>query len=279
MNGGATGALAIAGKLEYQGRVFARECVESTNDEAQRLAREGAASGVVVWARQQAAGRGRRGRRWQSPEGNLYCSVIVRPQCAPARAAQLSFVAAIAVGDAVAECLGPGAPSPTLKWPNDVLIRGRKVAGILLESNSATDGSELVLVVGVGVNIRCYPDDVEFPATGLVVEGAETIAPEAVLERLLGQFDCWYERWCREGLAPIRAAWQERASGLGAPVSVRLHRETFCGLFAGLDEDGALLVKLPEGGALRRVTAGDVFFPWLSETASAGAPGAARLSL
>jgi len=245
-------------------RVVAFDTLDSTNEEARRRIRSGtAAAGMVIWALCQQAGRGRRGRRWESPAGNLHCSLILRPDCPPAAAAQLSLVAAVAVGEALEAGLGRGG-RPQLKWPNDVLIGGRKVAGILLEADPDEAGGAGWLVVGVGVNIDHHPEGTDYPATSLSGEGAEPPDAAGVLELFLARFEPWYRRWCREGLAPVRAAWLERAVGIGLPVTVRLHAETVAGTFAGLDEDGTLLLDLVGGGVRRRVTAGDVFFPWMS---------------
>ena len=161
-----------------------------------------------------------------------------------------------------------------VKWPNDVLVGGRKLAGILLESdmapadaaaapgrNPAGAASVAALVVGVGINIGHAPEGTEFPATSLAREGAAELAVAAVLDIFLGRFGFWYRRWRREGLTPVRAAWLARAAGLGGPVTVRLHRETLCGSFIGLDGDGTLLLDPDGGGPVRRIAAGDVFFP------------------
>lgn len=235
--------------------------LDSTNDEIRRRAETGAPAGTVIWARQQTAGRGRRGRSWVSVEGNIYCSVLLRPACKPAAAAQLSFVAAVAVAEAVAEFL-PLGRTPKLKWPNDVLVGGRKVAGVLLESGTDRDGQVEWLAVGVGINVRHFPDGTEYPATSLVSEGLPTGIPiETVFESFMNHFRRWHAIWQWEGAASVRAAWLERAAGLGAMITVRLSRETLAGVFFGLDADGALLLAPPEGGACRRVAAGDVFFP------------------
>ena len=241
-------------------RVLPFDCLDSTNEEARRRLGAGAPAGTVVWARRQQAGRGRRGRVWVSEEGNLFCSIILRPDCPPAEAAQLSLVAALAVADTVQAMLGCGAPV-AVKWPNDVLAGGCKLAGILLESDGATVDGPTALVVGVGINVADAPAGTEFPATSLAAAGAPGLTAEVVLEHLLGSFAHWYCRWSSEGLEPVRGAWLERAAGLGGRVTVRLHGETLYGSFIGLDGDGALLLDPGDGGPVRRVAAGDVFFP------------------
>ncbi|MEI8394614.1 MAG: biotin--[acetyl-CoA-carboxylase] ligase [Rhodospirillaceae bacterium] len=239
------------------------DSVDSTNEEARRRAGIGAPSGTVIWARRQEHGRGRRGRRWESPDGNLYCSVILCPDCDPAVVAQISLVAAVALGETVAHCL-TGDLQPSLKWPNDVLVRGRKIAGILLESEPTADRGIARVVLGVGLNLRHFPADCEYPATSLVNEGVAEPDVAGTLKLFLARLGVWYARWQRLGLAPVREAWLTRAVGLGLPITVRLHRESFVGCFAGLDNDGSLLLDPEDGGAQRRVTAGDVFFPWLT---------------
>ena len=139
-------------------RLLAYEQIDSTNEEAKRLAAAGAPAGTLVWAGEQLAGRGRRGRGWASPPGNLYVSLLLRPACPPAQACQLNFVAAVALAEAVSALLPAGA-GVALKWPNDVLVGGAKVSGILLEASAALDRSIDWLVIGAGVNIASHPAD------------------------------------------------------------------------------------------------------------------------
>jgi BirA family biotin operon repressor/biotin-[acetyl-CoA-carboxylase] ligase len=238
----------------------------STNDEAKALARAGAPDGTLVWADEQAAGRGRRGRQWLSPPGNLYLSLVLRPDAAPSRAAQLGFVAALGLGDALRPlifddaraALGEPALRLRYKWPNDLLANGQKLAGILLESEttSAKDRVDFV-VVGIGVNIVSAPEDVEFPATSLAAEGVAQVTPALLLEGFIRHFAGWAGRWREEGFAPVRAAWLAAASGRGERVRVRLERSTLCGRFHDLDDDGALVLDGAEGR--RRIAAGEVF--------------------
>jgi len=230
--------------------------VGSTNDEAKRLARDGAEDGTLVWAREQTAGRGRRGRAWSSPPGNLYCSLVLRPDAPAARASQLSFVAALGLGEAIG-ALVPPLVALRYKWPNDVLLNEGKVAGILLESEGSRDGALDWLVLGLGVNVVSHPDDAERPATSLHAEGAADATAERLLEGFARCFLAWVDRWLEDGFEPVRAAWLARAAGVGKPIRVRLEREELAGRFAALDTDGALLLDTAAGR--RRVTAGDVF--------------------
>lgn len=219
------------------------DTIDSTNDEAKRLAGRGAAEGSVVWARAQTGGRGREDRTWISPPGNLYCSVILRPKTV---SAQIGFVAALAAAETVDA-------SATLKWPNDVLLDGKKVAGILLE---ASDGW---MVVGCGINLAQHPEGTPFPATSIRAATGRVVAPEAALSAFCAALDRWYRLWQRDGFGPVREAWLARAHPIGTPLSVRTSRSNLAGTFDGLDADGVLLLK-DSDGKLHRIAAGDVYF-------------------
>lgn len=237
-------------------RLVALDSVDSTNEEARRrlVADESLPEGTLVWAAEQTAGRGRRGRSWSSPRGNLYVSLVLRPGCAPGVAAQLGFVAAVALAETI-DGLLPAGGRARLKWPNDVLVDGGKVSGILLE---AEQGGALIL--GVGVNLQSRPERALYPAISLAEAGAAIREPAEFLERFAERLLTWYETWKRDGFAPLRAAWLARAVGLGQPIEVRLDRETLSGRFDALDESGALALALADGRC-RLVAAGDVFFP------------------
>lgn len=237
-------------------RLVSYDTVGSTNDEAKRLAGDGAKAGTLVWALEQTAGHGRRGRVWVSPRGNLYASLILRPDCPTDQAAQLGFVAALAVGGALGALL-PGLDSLSYKWPNDILVGGRKIAGILLESEMGAGTVLAFVVVGVGVNLASAPRDVEFPATSVAAERLGAVTPAAMLEAFAGHFQSWAQRWGEEGFAPVRAAWRSRAASLGKPIRVRLEAATLHGRFLDIDEQGALLLEA--AGERRRILAGRIF--------------------
>jgi BirA family biotin operon repressor/biotin-[acetyl-CoA-carboxylase] ligase len=239
-------------------RLAAFERIDSTNEEAKRRAAAGAPEGTLVWALEQTAGRGRRGRSWASPPGNLYMSLLLRPACGIEAAAQLSFVATVALGEALDALLPPG-PEVRFKWPNDVLIDGAKVSGILMEATASAGAAVEWVVLGIGVNVAHAPADAGYPATSLRAAGAQEATVPAVLEKLAMALLAWLERWRQQGFAPVRAQWLRFARGIGEPVEVRLQRETLHGRFDALDDSGALLLGLP-GGAVRSITAGDVFF-------------------
>jgi BirA family transcriptional regulator, biotin operon repressor / biotin---[acetyl-CoA-carboxylase] ligase len=237
-------------------RLVLCETVGSTNDEARQLARQGAAAGTVVWALEQTAGRGRRGRYWSSPRGNLFASLILRPACSTERAAQLGFVAGLGVGDALAQ-LAPGLGAPAYKWPNDVLIRGRKIAGILLESEIGPHDNPGLLIVGIGVNLASAPPDAEFPATSIADEGWPPPVPKVALEAVLRHFEMWTHCWQQQGFDPVREAWRARAFALGGQIRVRLETAILFGRFVDIDQQGTLLLET--AGQLRRIPTGDVY--------------------
>ena len=246
-----------APRLPEAYRLVSFDSIDSTNEAAKRLAGDGAASGTVVWARQQTAGKARRGREWVSKPGNLYCSVLLRPNRPAAEAMQISFVAATALADTLVAVLAPSA-TVECKWPNDVLVDGRKVAGILLESSARNGLAPDWLVVGVGVNVEHHPLSAEFPATSLRDAGGEDVSVTRMLTSFCHYFDSWFTAWSAEGFPPVRKAWLNRARGVGTPLTVRLERETISGTFTGVDTHGALIVEMAEG--TRRITSGDVFF-------------------
>jgi BirA family transcriptional regulator, biotin operon repressor / biotin---[acetyl-CoA-carboxylase] ligase len=239
-------------------RLVALDSVDSTNEEAKRRARAGAEDGTLVWARAQTHGRGRGGRSWASPPGNLYLSLVLQPDCAPADAAQLSFVAALGAGAALGEVVPPMV-EVTYKWPNDILLNRRKAGGILLETESVTRDRLDWLVLGVGINVATHPSEAVHPATSLRNEGADDVTVEMLLEAFARHFLSWVNRWLDDGFEPVRLAWREQARGIGAPVQVRLPNAELAGTFEDIDADGALLLRRADQ-SLQRVTAGDVFF-------------------
>lgn len=231
------------------------ETTASTNDDAKSMARAGAAEGALVHALRQTAGRGRQGNQWMSDTGNLYMSMVLRPQVSAAESGQLSFLVAVALAQTVQAVLPPSA-SIALKWPNDVLINGQKIAGILLESESMHSGSAALdwLVLGVGLNIVHAPEG----AASLQKAGAENLDVTHIRDLLAGNILSLYRRWQNEGFAVIRAAWLEHAAHLGKTIRVRLPKEEFYAVFDGIDAQGALEVTL-DSGAKRVIASGEVF--------------------
>jgi BirA family biotin operon repressor/biotin-[acetyl-CoA-carboxylase] ligase len=225
----------------------------STQDYVRELAVEGLPEGTLVQALTQTKGRGRQGRTWQSPMGNLYMSFILRPACAPDRAGQVSFVVAVALSRAMAAFMGK-AYKRTLKWPNDVLIGGKKCAGILIESGLSKENESLVdwLAVGVGVDILSPPEGF----AGLKDFCGKPVAIHPFRDKFLEEMAIVYGQWRNQGFAPIRKQWLNEAHGLGQAIKTSEYE----GVFKDLDSDGALVLTLADGTD-RIVRAGDVFFP------------------
>jgi BirA family biotin operon repressor/biotin-[acetyl-CoA-carboxylase] ligase len=231
--------------------------IDSTNEEARRLAAAGERGPIWLRADRQTAGRGRRGRAWESPAGNLAATLLIVPGKPASECAQLSFVTAIAVADAAS---GFAANAEIkVKWPNDVLANGRKLAGILLESASGGDGALTFLAIGVGINLAHFPPDTEFPATSLAALGVSVPSPSAALSQLAAHFAKWYEVWMTNGFSPIQDAWLARAAGLGSRIRARLTHEETSGVFEGIDNTGALILREAQGRT-RTIAAGEVFF-------------------
>jgi BirA family biotin operon repressor/biotin-[acetyl-CoA-carboxylase] ligase len=248
---------------------IALEETASTNAHALELLRTGAAPPhlTLVWARRQTSGRGRGGRVWQSPEGNVFFSMILRPQPQWEDLNQLPLVTSVAIHAAIRPHV-PASRAITIKWPNDLLIDGAKVSGTLIESHRAmrrTDAGRWTadaLVVGIGVNVAHFPSEgLLYPATSLRRAGS-AVEREQVIRDLAQALVDALESWGERGFAPIRTAYLERAHGLGASITVRtsLDRdESVSGVFEGIDERGALMLRLADG-SVRVVSGGDVFF-------------------
>jgi BirA family biotin operon repressor/biotin-[acetyl-CoA-carboxylase] ligase len=239
-------------------RLLELGAVTSTNDVARKLADEGEPAGLFVVADRQTAGRGREGRTWRSPPGNLYASLLLRPSRPLAEAANLSLVAGLALAEAVGTLSG-GRVEPRLKWPNDVQVDGAKLAGILLEGASDGHGGCLWLVVGVGVNVVSAPADaaVAYPTTHLVACGLADATPRSLLLALTETLRPHLDRWEAEGFAAIREAWLERAAAVDAAVELRLGDRLVTGRMVDVDKDGALRLRLASG-AVERFAAGEV---------------------
>lgn len=228
--------------------------VDSTNAEALRRA-PGLSAPLWILARSQTAGRGRRGRVWIDPPGNFAATLAVRLPDPPARLALRSFVAALALHEALAGLTGLG-PALALKWPNDLLLNGGKLSGILLET-----AGQGVLAVGIGVNLRAAPPadpEAAHPPVALRSETGFDIAPEALLARLAPAYAHWEAQLQSWGFAPLRAAFLARAARLGETITARTRAETATGIFEGIDETGALV--LATAGGRRTISAADVYF-------------------
>lgn len=258
-------------------RLAAFDTIGSTNTEAMQAALAGDPGGIWFCALQQTEGRGRRGRNWATPHGNMAASLLIVPDCDPTRAATLGFVAGVSLGQALRDVIpeaqiglgldganGQGARI-ALKWPNDVLADGAKLAGILLEARAMPGGGQAI-VIGFGVNIVSAPDGLPYPATSLRAMGAELDAGDvhsALAERWVDAFRLWDGG---RGLPEILAQWRQSAAGIGASVAISNNGEVVRGIFETIDDEGRLVVKR-EDGAQMTITAGDVHF---GATASLG---------
>jgi BirA family biotin operon repressor/biotin-[acetyl-CoA-carboxylase] ligase len=241
-------------------RLVAHEVLGSTNSEALSLARQGERGPLWVAAARQTAGRGRRGRAWISEPGNLYASLLLTDPAPAERWPQLSFVAALAVYDAVIAVASAFAPRLAIKWPNDLLLDGAKFAGVLIEGSDA--GGTGVVAVGIGVNCASHPAETDYPATDLA-----GVSPAVLFRALSATMAARLAQWDEgRGFAATRADWLARAAGRGAEVRVRLPDRELAGRFEALDETGALKLRMADGH-VTTIAAGDVF---LREPAAAG---------
>jgi BirA family biotin operon repressor/biotin-[acetyl-CoA-carboxylase] ligase len=240
-------------------RILTYPVLDSTNAEARRLADAGERGPLWITAERQTAGRGRRGRAWSTGEGNLAATLLFTCDRPPAEAAQVAFVAALAVAETFDAFVPPSLVS--IKWPNDVLVDGRKAAGILIESGTSASGG-LWVAAGCGLNLARAPTDAERPATAAAehLKGEVTAVPSAAaaLSILSDAFARRLEAWETYGFPVVADAWSARAAGLNRACVARLEEETLEGVAEGLEPDGALRLRLASG-AVRRITAGDVF--------------------
>jgi BirA family biotin operon repressor/biotin-[acetyl-CoA-carboxylase] ligase len=235
-------------------RIAHLDVVDSTNAQALRLARAGERGPLWIVAKEQSMGRGRRGSAWVSPAGNLHTTLMLTDPAPAAAAPQLGFVAGLALHDAAVAAVPALAPRLALKWPNDLLCAGRKIAGILIEG----EGDPVTVAVGIGVNCRRHPDATEFPATDLAAEGAD-VGAAALFDHLAVAMQARLTQWSRgAGFAGVRAAWLARALGLGQPIRVRLSGRETTGCFETIDDSGRLMLRAGSGG-LEAIAAGEVF--------------------
>lgn len=231
---------------------------DSTNLQACGLGDEGGIDGLVVIADRQSSGKGRMGRQWVSPGGvNLYASILLRPAILPFEAPKLTFLSAVAVCRAITASTGL---QPTVKWPNDILLDGAKVAGLLNEMSSETDQVHyVVLGIGVNLNMRAdqFPADLRYPATSLAIAAGKPVSRLDFTRTLLQEIDALYQTYLEQGSEPIMAAWAALCDLTGKAVQVDCHQLKIEGTMVGLAEDGALLVRTATG-KVENIYAGDV---------------------
>jgi len=240
------------------GRVYYYHSLESTNREARVLASGGAPGGSLVVAEEQVQGRGRMSRGWFSPKGlGIWCSLILRPEVQPGEAPPVTMLTAVAVASAVEKVAGV---APGIKWPNDLLVGGKKICGILTEMSAEMEMVNF-LVVGVGINVNTsledFPEELKEIATSLYLVEGEPVSRLKLLKQFLRDFEFYYRRWINDGFGPILEEWKKRCVSLGCPVRVSSPREVWDGWAEDVDSDGALLVRMP-GGSIKRFVAGEV---------------------
>ncbi|NDA48019.1 MAG: biotin--[acetyl-CoA-carboxylase] ligase [Alphaproteobacteria bacterium] len=238
-------------------RLTCFDSVASTNDEAMRLAQAGDAGRHWIVAKEQTGGRGRHQRHWVSPPGNLYASLLLIDPAPIALAPQLGFVAGLSLFEALHPLLHHD-QALGIKWPNDLVIKGAKLAGILLEASRLADG-RLACVLGFGVNCTSHPQGLAYPASDLTALGLACGAQD-VLEALSHYLVAWLDKWARgEGFPQVRTAWLAHAAGLGGPIRVSVGSQMLDGIFRTIDMQGRLVMALAQGE--RSIEAGDVFLP------------------
>lgn len=252
----------MTGWPEDPGRPIVRrvvlDSIDSTNEEAGRRAAAGETGPLWIAAHRQLCGRGRLGRPWATDPGNLAATLLLAFRGTPADASRLGFPASLAVADLI-DRFAPGA-RVALKWPNDVLLSGRKASGILLENFGATPDGRQSLAIGIGVNLAHHPQpgEMRWPATSIAAETGEVPGFDAALAELAARLAHWLEVLDRNGFPAVRTAWLARADRLGEIIDARLPRGTLTGRFAEIDAEGALVLETADG--TRRVAAGDVYW-------------------
>jgi BirA family biotin operon repressor/biotin-[acetyl-CoA-carboxylase] ligase len=232
------------------------ESLPSTNDLAREMAQSGESEGLVVLARQQTAGRGRQGRSWSSPSGEgLYVSILLRPDIKPADSPVITLAAAVAVAETMGQVYRI---TPDIKWPNDVLARGRKICGILVES--AIEANRLLYaVMGIGVNLnqREFPEEIKETATSLLIESGQSVTPDDFLKQLLDRLECWY-RQATAKPSDVIARWEAMSSyAHNCTVRVECSDSIIEGTTRGLTARGALVVEMASGER-REIVSGEV---------------------
>jgi BirA family transcriptional regulator, biotin operon repressor / biotin---[acetyl-CoA-carboxylase] ligase len=230
--------------------------VQSTNTEARKLADAGAPEGTIVTAKEQQAGRGRAGRKWHSPPGNLYATLILRPKRDLIEVGSLSLVMALAIGRALGDTISY-VDNWQLKWPNDVLVDGEKIAGVLLETELGSDNQLNYLIIGFGVNVENAPDVGDRVTTSLMKQGVENASVDVMRERICTNFAELYALWQEGGFPAVKDLWISHAQGFGCPVYLRSEKQDISGNFVDLSVNGAMVVENRQGN-LHTIYAGDV---------------------
>ncbi len=235
------------------------DVIGSTNEKAKEMSVDGAGDWTVIWSRAQNNGKGRFGKKWISPVGNLYLSILLKPNYNLEACSKISFLAAVAVKEAIKNSVIPES-TISFKWPNDVLLNNKKVAGILLESSFKANAKKVDwLVVGVGINVKNFPENVDYPATSLENQGAENINVQQIMEKFIKSFIKLQKQFDDSGFAEIRKKWLESAEGKNKTIKIKTAQKIIAGTFKDIDEDGLLVIKTDDG-KMKKISAGEVFF-------------------
>lgn len=229
--------------------------IDSTNKEAIRKLEDGAKTGLWITASEQTLGRGRSGRDWVSKPGNLYCSLIHKVGGDIQKSAQLTFVASLAVRESISEFIADD--HIKCKWPNDILVHGKKICGILLESHEVSNGDNY-MIIGIGVNVAHHPDNTMYKTTHINEQSEHIFSHVDVFFILTHKMSQWIDLWQQRGFEHIRESWLTHATGIGENIKVRLPNEQFEGRFIDLDSNGALMLEM--GSETKLIHSGDVFF-------------------
>lgn len=241
-------------KTKFLGKnVFAYESLDSTNDTAYKLAENGEEEGTIVVAERQKKGKGRQGRSWSSPKGGIYLSCILKPQIEPKEVAKMTLVSAVAVCTSIREITGVPA---MIKWPNDIIIKGKKVCGILTEMKAEQDKVDF-LIVGIGVNVDTHLEFLPKGATLLVKKSENKFSKVALTKRILENLEHYVLLFRKEGFKKIRGEWRDLSVTVGRRIRIHCHDERIEGQALDVDEDGALVVRL-DSGIQKRILSGDV---------------------
>jgi len=240
------------------GNVISVQEIGSTNSRIRELAEQGAQEGTVLIADRQSAGRGRLGRRWESPSGvNLYCSILLKPQMPVQQAPQLTFLSAVAATETLNQVCHLSAH---VKWPNDILVKGAKISGLLNEMNAETEQIHYV-ILGIGINLNMttdqFPQELNYPATSVLIETGKPVDRILFLQTFLEKLDQYYLEFKQQGFAPIRKRWENLCNLMNQKVAVVQQSNTLTGTVVGIDYDGALQVQSSDG-QIERILAGDV---------------------
>lgn len=235
------------------------ESITSTNDIAKELLQQGGKEGLVIWADEQTRGRGRMGRRWISAPGNLYFSLVLEPHRLLTEISQLSILAAVAVGDMMASLL-PDDVVVSYKWPNDILLNGQKVCGILLETHPLSGNErDMGVVIGIGINLQHAPENTIYPATSLLNFIPSPLIAAEVLPQCLAQFQFYYAKWLKNGFSAIRQPWKDRAFGLGKRMIFAVNGYQYKGNFIDIDGTGAMLINNDQGD-IETISSAEILF-------------------